>query len=143
MPAWTILPPSTPAPGPKSITWSACADRLLVVLDHDHGVPDVAHAQQRLEQAPVVALVQADRGLVEDVDHPGQLRAHLARQPDALGLAAGERRAGAVEREVAEAHRRQEVQPARISFSTSAAICLAAPVEAQSFAKKLAAPPRR
>ena len=41
------------------------ADRLLVMLDHQHGVADVAQALQRLEQARVVALVQADRRLVE------------------------------------------------------------------------------
>ena len=73
------------------------ADRLLVVLDDDDGVADVAHAHQRFEQPLVVALVQADRGLVEDVDHAGQVRADLARESDALGLAAGERGPRAVE----------------------------------------------
>ena len=45
------------------------AHRLLVVLDHDHGVAEVAQAHQRVDQAVVVALVQADAGLVEDVEH--------------------------------------------------------------------------
>jgi len=93
-------------------------DRLLVVLDHHHRVadvahalePDVAHALERGEQPPVVALVQADRGLVEDVDHARELGAHLARQPDPLGFASRERGARAVEREVAEAHRGEEVE---------------------------------
>src|SRR5690606_37503631 len=41
--------------------------RVLVVLDHDQGVAQVAQADQRLDQALVVPLVEADRGLVEDV----------------------------------------------------------------------------
>ena len=47
---------------------------------------------ERREQAPVVALVEADRRLVEDVQHAGQVRADLRRQPDALPFAARERR---------------------------------------------------
>ena len=63
-------------------------DRLLVVLDDDHGVAEVAQVFQRFEQAGVVALVQADRGLVEHVEHAGQPRADLARR----GGCAGSRR---------------------------------------------------
>ena len=43
------------------------ADRVLVVLDHDHGVAEVAQALQRFEQPRIVALVQADRRLVEHI----------------------------------------------------------------------------
>ena len=43
------------------------ADGVLVVLDHDHGVAEVAQPLQRFEQARIVALVQADRGLVEHI----------------------------------------------------------------------------
>ncbi len=45
------------------------ADRILVMLDHDHGVAEVAQPAQRIEQARVVALVQADRRLVQHVEH--------------------------------------------------------------------------
>ncbi len=48
------------------------AHRLLVVLDHDHRVAEVAQPLQRGDQLRVVALVQADRGLVEDVQHAHQ-----------------------------------------------------------------------
>ena len=52
------------------------ADRALVVLDHDHGVAEVAQALERVDQLLVVALVQPDRRLVEDVEHarPGSSR---------------------------------------------------------------------
>ena len=72
------------------------------MLDDDHRVAEVAQAAQRHEQALVVALVQADRGLVEDVEHAGEAGADLARQADALALAAGQRARGAPERQVFE-----------------------------------------
>jgi len=65
-------------------------DRVFVVLDHDHRVAEVAQAGEGAEQALVVALVQADRGLVEHVHHADQAGADLAGEPDALRLAAGE-----------------------------------------------------
>ena len=63
------------------------------------------------EQLPVVALVQADRRLVEDVEHAGQVRADLRRQPDALPFAARQRRGAACQRQVADADVVQEAQP--------------------------------
>ena len=77
-------------------------DRLLVVLDHDHRVAEVAQALERVEQALVVALMQADRGLVQDVEHAGQARADLRGETDALALAARERAGIAGKRQVAE-----------------------------------------
>jgi hypothetical protein len=47
-------------------------DRLLVVFHHDHGVAQIAQLLERAEQSAVVALVQADRGFIEDVHHPGE-----------------------------------------------------------------------
>ena len=46
------------------------ADRGLVVLDDDHGVAQVAEPVEGLDQLLVVARVQADRRLVEDVQTP-------------------------------------------------------------------------
>ena len=66
-------------------------DRLLVVLDDEHGVAEVAEAHERVDQAAVVALVEADRRLVEHVQHADQAGADLAGQADALGLATGQR----------------------------------------------------
>ena len=63
-------------------------DRVLVMLDHDHGIAEVAQPLQRLQQPRVVALVQADRGLVQHVEHAGQPRADLRGEADALAFAA-------------------------------------------------------
>jgi hypothetical protein len=60
------------------------------MLDHDHRVAQVAQAGEGAEQAFVVALVQADRRLVEHVHHADQAGADLAGQADALRLAAGQ-----------------------------------------------------
>ncbi len=54
--------------------------------------------------------MEADRGLVEDVEDPDQTRADLRRQPDPLPLAARERRGGAVEGQVVEPDVPQEPQ---------------------------------
>ena len=95
-----------------------------------HGVAEVAQAEQRRDQPRVVALVQADARLVEDVEHAHQPGADLRRQADALRLAAGERRGRAVEGEVVEADVEQEAAAAsRISFRTCCAISLLALVE--------------
>ena len=67
------------------------ADGLLVVLDDDHGVADVAQAQQGVDQSLVVALVETDRRFVEHVEHTDEAAADLRRQPDPLRLAARER----------------------------------------------------
>ncbi len=88
------------------------ADGFLVVLDDDHGVADVAQLSQRLQQAFVVALMQADRWLVKHVHDAGQTRADLRSQPDALRLAAGEGLRRAIERQVVEADVDQELQSA-------------------------------
>jgi hypothetical protein len=87
------------------------ADRVLVVLDHDHGVAEVAQALQRFEQAVVVALVQADGGLVEHIEHAGQAGADLRGQADALALAARQRAGGARQRQIVEPDIVEEAQP--------------------------------
>ena len=87
------------------------AHRLLVVLDHDHRVAEVAQPLERRDQLRVVALVQADRGLVEDVEHAHQRGADLRRQADPLRLPAGQRRGGPVHRQVADPDVLEEAQP--------------------------------
>ncbi len=85
-------------------------DGVLVVLDDDQGVAEVLEPQQGLDQPLVVALVQADRGLVEHVEDADEAGADLGGQADALGLAARQRPGGPVEGEVVEAHVEQELQ---------------------------------
>ena len=83
---------------------------VAVVFHHDDGVAKVAQGLQRLDEQLVVALVQPDAGLVENVHHVDQLGTDLGGQTDALGLAAGERGGRPVEREVLDAHVAQEME---------------------------------
>ena len=87
--------------------------RVFVVLDDDDRVALVAQLRERVEQLVVVARVQADRRLVENVEHADQSAADLAGQADALRFAAGERRGGAVERQIVEPDVAQESRAGR------------------------------
>ena len=64
------------------------AHRVLIVLDDDECIAEVAQPLERGEQLVVVALVQADGRLIEDIENTHQARADLRRQTDALGFAA-------------------------------------------------------
>ncbi len=86
--------------------------RVFVVLDDDDRVAQVAQLGERVEQALVVARVQADRRFVENVEHADEAAADLAGQANALRFAAGERRGGAIEREIFEPDVVQEAEPA-------------------------------
>ena len=111
VPSATTSPPCSPAPGPRSTTQSADAHHLLVVLDDEHGVADVAQPLERVDEPAVVALVEPDRRLVEDVEHADELRSDLRREPETLRLAARERLRRAVELEVADADVLEEHEP--------------------------------
>ena len=87
------------------------ADGFFVVLDDENRVAQVAEFFQSLDEAIVVALVQADGRLVEHVENAAQARADLRGKTDALALAAGERGGVAVERKVVEADGAEEFEP--------------------------------
>ena len=87
------------------------AHHLLVMLDDHHGVGPVAQALQRRDQALVVARMQADRRLVQHIQHARESAADLRREADALHLAAGERGAWTVQREIVEPDIVQKLQP--------------------------------
>ncbi len=92
------------------------ADRFFVVLDDDHRVPKIAQAEERLQEARIVPLVEADTWFIEHVKHARQAGADLRREADALRFAAGERAAFPVEREIAEPDLEQESE-ARFDFA--------------------------
>ena len=55
--------------------------------------------------------MQADRRLVEDVEHAHQTGADLGGQPDALRLTAGQRARGPAQRQIVQSYIEQEAQP--------------------------------
>ena len=66
------------------------ADGVFVVLDDEDGVAEVAEVFEGGDEALVVALVEADGGLVEDVEDAAEAGADLGGEADALAFAAGE-----------------------------------------------------
>ena len=79
------------------------AHHLLVVLDDEHGVAEIAQALECPDQLVVVPLVKTDRRLVQDVEHAHELGADLRRQPQPLCFPSRQRRRGAVELQVTDA----------------------------------------
>ena len=87
------------------------AHHVLVVLHHDDRVAHVAQLLQRVDEPLVVALMQSDGRLVEDVEHIDQLATNLRGQSDALALTTRECGRLPVEREVIESHLQEEADP--------------------------------
>ena len=86
------------------------ADRLFIVLHDQDRVAEIAQLAERVQQTGVVALVQPDRGFVEDVEHPDETAADLGGQADPLRFATGQRHGRALEGEVVEPDVLQEPQ---------------------------------
>ena len=64
---------------------------VLVVLDDDQRIAEVAQTFEGRQQLVVVTLMQADGRLVEDIQHAHQRRADLGRETDALAFTARQR----------------------------------------------------
>ena len=80
------------------------------MLDHDDGVAEVAQVLQRGDKPLVVALMQADRGFVQDIKHAHKPRADLRGEANTLALAARERTRRTRQRQVAQPYVHQEAQ---------------------------------
>ena len=79
-------PPFRPAPGPMSTTWSAAASISRSCSMTSTVLPRSRSRRQHLDQPGRVAGVEADRRLVQNVQHPGQPRAKQRGQPQPLRL---------------------------------------------------------
>ena len=89
-----------------------CAHGVLVVLHHQQGVAQVPQPLESGQELVVVPLVEADGGLVQDIEDPHEGGADLGGQADALALAAREGPGGPAEGEVLEPHRLEKAQAA-------------------------------
>ena len=89
--------------------------RLLIVLDDDQRVAEIAQSFQRVQQLCVVALMQPDRRLVEDIQNAHKTAADLRGKADALAFAARQRRRRARERQIVETDVDQKSE-ARVQF---------------------------
>ena len=96
------------------------ADGVFIMLDHNDGVADIAQATQRLQQALVVALVQADGRFIEHIQDAGEARADLRGEADALAFAARQGARVARQGEVFQADIVEEAE-ALVDFAQDAA----------------------
>ncbi len=76
------------------------AHRVLIVLDDNHRVPEIAESLQRIEQLVVVSLMKTDARLIENIADADKAGSDLGCKPDALCLAAGQSSRRAGEREI-------------------------------------------
>ena len=81
------------------------------MLHHYECVAFGLEPRQRVQQHRIVARMQSDGRLIEDVAHAAQIRAQLCRKADALRLAAGKGGRGAIEAEIAKPDLIEERQP--------------------------------
>ena len=107
-------PAAVAALGPEVHDPVAVPDHVEVVLDHDHRVAARDQVVEHLEQPLHVGEVEADGGLVEQVERrPAAALGQLARDLEALRLAARELGRGLAEPQVAEPDAPQHVERAR------------------------------
>ena len=76
------------------------AHGVLIVLDDYERIAEIAQILKRFQKLLVIALVQADARLIEDIQHPRERSADLRCKPYALALAARERRRAAREAKI-------------------------------------------
>ena len=88
---------------PARMVSSSCSTTIRVL-------PRSRRRFMRGNQLIVVALVQADAGLIQHIQHAGQCAADLGRQADALALAAGKGRCAARQGQVPQTHALQKAQ---------------------------------
>ena len=83
---------------------------IFIVFHYDNRVSGIAQFLQRIDQADIIALVQSDTRLIQDIEHIDQLATYLGSQTDTLALSTGKACRRTVQREVIQSHIEQELQ---------------------------------
>ncbi len=84
---------------------------IFIVFDDDNGVAGIAELQKRLNEAIIIARMQADSRLIEHIERTDETGTKLRCQADALRFPARERVRAAIERKVFDADIEHELQP--------------------------------
>ena len=87
------------------------ANRLLIVLHHEHCIAQIAQTSESVQEAGVVPRMQSHGRLIQDIEDTHQSAADLSRQPNPLRLAGRERRRRPTQGEIVESNITQEPQP--------------------------------
>ena len=91
------------------------SNRVLVVFDDEHGVPQVAQRFQDINQPLRVTRMKTDRRLIQHVQRTDQMRTKRCRKLNALRFSAGKRGRQTIQRQVIQPNFIQELQ-ARADF---------------------------
>src|SRR5207253_9689500 len=78
-------------------------DCVRIVFDDQDGIAEITQSMEGRKETIIVALMQTDARLVENVQHAYERSPDLRRQPDTLRLTAAERAALAVQGQIAKA----------------------------------------
>jgi hypothetical protein len=65
-------------------------DRVVVMLDNNNGIVEIAKLPQRLQKPVVVPLVKPDAGFIENIEYPREARTYLGGKTDPLRFAGGQ-----------------------------------------------------
>ena len=89
---------------------------VFIVLNNDHGVALIAEILQASQQHRIVARVQTDGRLVQNVDNPHKPAADLSGQSNPLRFSTGQRRRRTMQRQIVQPALQQEPQAASNFF---------------------------
>src|SRR5246127_5585046 len=87
------------------------SDGVRVVLDHEHGIAEVTQRFQDVDEPLGVTRMQANGGLIEDVQSSHEMGAQGSSELDALRFATGKSGGEALQRQVIQADFVEELQP--------------------------------
>ncbi len=97
--------------GPQVDNRICRANGFLVMFDDQNAVAAIAQRFERINQDAVIAGMQADGRLIQDITNPGEIGSQLGGQTDSLGFSAGKRISAAGQRKVGQAQLIQQRQP--------------------------------
>src|SRR5258708_24615178 len=81
-----------------------------VMFYENEGIAEVPEVEKSLEQALVVARMQADGGFIQNIKHASQTAADLTGQPNSLGFSSRKRGCRPAQSEILDADVHQELQ---------------------------------
>ena len=80
--------------------------------------------REGIQEAPVIARMQPDGRLIQNVKHPAQFRTDLRCEANTLGFAAGKRGRRPFQAQVIQPHRRKKLEPPPdLVYDARPAIC--------------------
>ena len=80
------------------------------MLHHNYGIAEVAQRLQRVDEAAVIALMQSDAGLVQNVEHVHELASYLRGKTYALAFSARQAHRGTRKGKIVQSHIQEKTQ---------------------------------